>query len=375
VADPDLPTSVDVFACKSTVDNLLRFVRGEDKPFRILVEKIGNTVFFVRREHSPTGLTAGVDGFGHAFPEAYTSWDPDTQGSSSNQRLIRYRFGGLDFVLKFEADGYIAGDYKDGLQAQHIIDSQEASPMEQLEEMLVQADVSGHPVIVTDTLNISRGGRLMNQAQIFDLKTRSVRSSHEDHLAAELPRMWVAQVPKFILAYHLDGRFRDADMEVRDVRGEVRKWEKDHRSELAHLAALIHRVIHMVSDRPEHKLELHHPADKIGTLELRAQLPYEGATLSPTVRARWEKPAEGLDQIDDSGSHIAAHEHKRNREADASDRSHDSDCLKNAHGLDEHGWVEAGSLSGGLDGDDLDITACSAEDCGYCGKRATRFQR
>ena len=44
--EPDYPTSeLDIFACGSTLGNLSRFVRGNDKPFRFNVEVIGETVF------------------------------------------------------------------------------------------------------------------------------------------------------------------------------------------------------------------------------------------------------------------------------------------------------------------------------------------
>jgi hypothetical protein len=48
---------------------------------------IGDTVF-VRREKSPTQVIKDVRGYGHTFPENYTSWDAETRGSISPQRII-----------------------------------------------------------------------------------------------------------------------------------------------------------------------------------------------------------------------------------------------------------------------------------------------
>ncbi|KAJ4289259.1 hypothetical protein N0V88_007009 [Collariella sp. IMI 366227] len=104
-ADPATPAQIDIFACGSTLGNLLRFVRGQDKSCRMLVYKLHNTVFLVRRENSPTELIPGIRGFGHTFPEANTTWEPDVKGSASHQRLIRYSLGGLDLLVRFEADG------------------------------------------------------------------------------------------------------------------------------------------------------------------------------------------------------------------------------------------------------------------------------
>src|SRR5437764_7357210 len=87
--------------------NLLRFVRKIDKPFRFHVEVVGNTVFFIRREISPTELIPNVRGYGHTFPEAYTTWETDARGSESHQRIVMYTFGGLKCLVRFESDGYL----------------------------------------------------------------------------------------------------------------------------------------------------------------------------------------------------------------------------------------------------------------------------
>jgi len=56
--------AVDVFGCTSTLGNLLRFLKSDDKTFRFTVETVGRTVFFVRRENAPDELIAGPRGFG-----------------------------------------------------------------------------------------------------------------------------------------------------------------------------------------------------------------------------------------------------------------------------------------------------------------------
>lgn len=99
--------SVDVVGCGSTIGNLLRFAGSKTKPFRFDVDVIGDTVFFVRRENSPTEVRKDVRGYGHTFPENYTSWEAETRGSISYQRIIQYEFGGLRFLARSETDGYI----------------------------------------------------------------------------------------------------------------------------------------------------------------------------------------------------------------------------------------------------------------------------
>ncbi|KAK4988333.1 hypothetical protein LTR66_007345 [Elasticomyces elasticus] len=60
--------------------------------FRFDVDAIEDTVFFVRKESSPTELIANLQGYGHTLPEAYSTWDPGVGRSCSHQRIIKYGF-------------------------------------------------------------------------------------------------------------------------------------------------------------------------------------------------------------------------------------------------------------------------------------------
>jgi hypothetical protein len=88
---------------------LLRFARNVkvDKPVRFLVEVVGETVFFIRRENSPREVIADIRGYGHSFPEANTTWDADVRKSETHQRIIRYQLGHINTIVRFEADGYL----------------------------------------------------------------------------------------------------------------------------------------------------------------------------------------------------------------------------------------------------------------------------
>ena len=94
-------------ACASTLRSLFMFTRGEHKTFRIMVEQVGNTVFFIRREVSPRETIPKVRGNGHTMPEAYTSWHQDVRESVSNQRVVQYEFAGRKCLVRYEPDGYL----------------------------------------------------------------------------------------------------------------------------------------------------------------------------------------------------------------------------------------------------------------------------
>lgn len=338
---PDLAQRTDVVACGSTINNLLRFVRGADKPFRMLVELVGGTLFLVRRENSPRELIPNVMGYGHTFPEAYTTWEAVVRGSTSHQRVLSYRFGGLGFLVRFECDGYMAGEEEDDG------DNQEPPKPARLDEGETVGDLAAAlggsrvtaaaPGNGNKDVNVVQGGSLVPQESIFELKTRSIKKkvadTFEDTFGEQLPRLWVAQIPKFILAYHNHGAFEDIN--VMDARSDINDWERDHVADLSRLATVIHRIIGLATTMPDQKLELRH--NQTGILEVRGQLEEAGDALSASVKRLW---TEG-DTASRESSPISE------EYCPASEEVSDID------------WE---------DEVELDYTACSAEDCGYCGR-------
>jgi hypothetical protein len=340
--DPEATRNVDIVACGSTLGNLLRFIRGE-KQFRMLVELVEGTVFLIRRENTARELIPNVRGYGHTFPEAYTTWEADVKGSVTHQRVISYRFGGLEFLVRFEGDGYIWDDDEAKGEEGRGAGAHKRSPLSDLDapqtidglaDELHRNRLAGARPADGDSVNATYGGSLVDQDCIFELKTRSVRrkeaDTFEDTFGDQLPRLWVAQIPKFVLAYHNHGLFEEIG--VKDVRSDVKDWERDHVSALSRLAALLHRIVSLVTSRPDGKLELRH--NTIGTLEVREQLADAGDTLSAPMRALWAKAR----SINDGAM----------SKESASDPDEDASSLS---------WDE---------GSEPDYTACS-EDCDYCG--------
>jgi hypothetical protein len=333
-SQPDFHTpSIDVFACGSTLGNLLRFVRKVNKPFRMLVEAVGNTVFLVRRENSPTQLIPNVRGFGHTFPETYTTWEADVKKSVSHQRIVSYAFGGLNCLVRFEADGYHRDSGAGGFGA-----SQKSKPDEtvNLDDMLASvledSTITSRPSAQGKPLTVIRGGQLIPQSAIFDLKTRSIRKRDEDTLSDELPRLWMAQIPNFILAYHTSGVFKE--IQTRSVRREIEDWERENNDTLRRFAVLLRKIVAFARGGRNRKFEVRYRQADV--LELREQGEEVGHTFSAAIEARWV--AGKLD----------------GPESPNDDRYTSESDDKNA----TFDWDE---------GSEKDFTACSAEVCGYCG--------
>lgn len=307
----------------------------------MLVELVGNSVFFVRRENTAHERLSDVRGYGHSFPEAYTTWDAEVKGSTVHQRVISYHFGGLRFLVRFQGDGYFAGsteDKEDICEASAPADLDLKQAVDTLSDELAMSRVAPiTPAKKGDKLLVTYAGDLIRQARIFELKTRSVRRKEglgfENTFEDLLPRLWATQIPNFILAYHDHGLFEEVN--VKKVDSDIRDWERGQAAVLSRFAALIHHIFSLVKSRPDGKLELRHVVP--GELEVRKQLADAGDALSKPARAMWERAKSGSDErLVSDGSDSAA-----------------------GSGPEHRDWE---------DEFEPDYTACSADDCGYCGR-------
>lgn len=289
----------DIIACGSTMGNLLRFARGSDKPFRILIEAIGDTVFFLRRENSPLETIPDVRGYGHSFPEAYTAWSSTVRGSESHQRVVSYEFSKLKILVRFEVDGFLNDRVHDHEHISEleplnpgsgsVSDSSETGSNTENELLDSMANAAVSSVWLTDkretseALRIERRGRIIPQCAIFDLKTRSLKKKHVDTLQEELPRLWVSQIPNFMLAHHEFGVFKS--VEIRDTTHAMKEWEEENNEALVRFAALLKRTVAFA--RSMGKFEIVRGVDS-EELELREQGGNVRGVLPPDLMDMWD---------------------------------------------------------------------------------------
>jgi hypothetical protein len=329
---------VDIFGCGSTIGNLLRFVRAVDKPFRFDVEVIGKTVFFIRKENDPRETIDGIRGYGHTFPEAYTTWESDVKGSESHQRLVQYDFGGFKCIVRFECDGYLPdkADKKKGKRPQQG----GQNGLDDLLDAFDNTTIKKSQPSSENLLTIQSAGSPPSQDNIFDLKTRSGRFKKEVDMSDIYPSLWLKQFPNFIIAYH-DGAGTFEDIRVQNVKKDVQEWEKANKAAIQRLAILIRKIIEVARLDSKGLLEVY--SDTVDRLEIRRQHGEGSHALPLHLKTRWEDG-------DDGGVPVAAN-----------DDLFDDDNDEEVHFYPAGGYDDS-------DDEDLDFTACSVDDCGYCGK-------
>jgi hypothetical protein len=219
------------------------------KAFRFNVDVVGETVFFVRKENSPKELIKDLKGHGHTFPEAYTTWDSDVRGSCSHQRIVQYDFGGLRFLVRTETDAYVKG-----VEEKELRNMLAPTDGESLDGALAGMAMSSSTSTSQEQekLQMEKRGRLIPQSQIFDIKTRAHFKSFD--LNEILPRLWMNQTSKFLIAYHTYGLFDKP--EVKNVHEEVLGWESDNASWLERYHALVRRIVDVARDSERGQLEI-----------------------------------------------------------------------------------------------------------------------
>lgn len=231
--------SLDIVACGSTIGSLLRSAGAHSKSFRFDVDVLGDTVFFIRRESSPTAIIPDLNGWNHRFVHTYTTWDADVRGSCSHQRLVQYKFGELNVLIRTEGDAYIKEAAAE--VTTQIEPSKNSQPLEiVLEGMAVSSQGPGQ----SNKLKVKMQGRMVPQDKIFDIKTRSSWKTYD--MGEILPRLWANQTPNFLIAYHQTGLFnKPATTRVSQA---ILDWEEENLPLLARLHALLKRITDVVRD-------------------------------------------------------------------------------------------------------------------------------
>ncbi|CZR69894.1 uncharacterized protein PAC_19794 [Phialocephala subalpina] len=297
--DVDL-SSFDIVGCGSTLGNLLRFCEGIDKDFRFDVDRVRDTVFFIRKESSPRALIPNICGYGHSFHEAHTIWEPDVKGSVSHQRIIQYHFGGLKFLVRSESDGYLKQAAGLDTQANDAETANAKDPPESEEDLVkaqqeTEADncallealrITEGPSSIVRPLRIEMRGRQIPQKAIFDLKTRAKETRRPIDMNEVYRRLWVNQTPYFMFAEHFRGFFEPRDIQPVSVSDGISKWEKDCEALLKHYQATVIEIMTATRSSVTGKLQVIRRGS--GPLEIQERASEDNTDVLPhDLRSKW----------------------------------------------------------------------------------------
>ncbi|OJD15899.1 hypothetical protein AJ78_03878 [Emergomyces pasteurianus Ep9510] len=290
--------AISIVTCAGIMGCLFKFASSAAWDFQCFAHLVGDTVFLVRKERTPNELIQGVYGYGHTFPEAYTSWDKSVKGSSTNQRIIRYQFGRFTFLVRFEADGCLGSMMapKAQVHKEKLPSNQKgASDLDILTREAESITIDKTIARETESLQVQHAGYDVPQSAIFDLKTRVSRK----HIKMDeiLPRLWVRQIPNFVVAYHDDGAFDPDHIQVKAVKQDVDSWEMENETVLLRLVKVFESLVKVVKGSKKKNLLVHR--SKEGLLEVWDTKDSCRSALPAALTAKWKGYDEDVDSNDD----------------------------------------------------------------------------
>ena len=238
---------IDVVTDRNNIRKLLSFInpgstRNGLAAFTINIEVTKNTAIFCREETATHEFIGPHEfkGYGHEFENAYTT--SQISGSTGHHRIISYRFGDLNFIVRHETDGYVDADTRIPSSGNKELED------DSLSSMLGSLSLSptNRPPSTTPAgskLTIKEEGQVVPLKSTLEIKTRVFHKPLEIKEIA--PQLWVSQTPKLVRAYHNKGAFQGPKVE--DVAAEIRRWEKRNQRDLRKLAALINKILNVVN--------------------------------------------------------------------------------------------------------------------------------
>lgn len=245
IANPSFDiASIDIVTDRNNIRKLLSFVdpassRNGLEEFCINIEVTKNTTIFCRDETATHEFIGPREfrGFGHEFEKAYTT--SQISGSTGHHRIISYRFSDLNFIVRYEADGYVEADT--GISSSSNSKDSESDILSSMLEPLSLSATNRPPYTspAGSKLKIQEEGRVIPLGSALEIKTRvSHRPLEIQEVASQL---WLSQTGKLVRAYHQKGIFERPKVE--DVAAQVKRWEEHNQANLRKLAAVINKIL------------------------------------------------------------------------------------------------------------------------------------
>jgi hypothetical protein len=246
--------AVDIIVNRNSLRKLLDLAAGK-KPdaFCMGLNMINNTLVISRKERSAQYMIHGMPnaGYGHSFEHAFTTPDHDMDDSSSHHRVIRYRIGPLDCVVRFEVDAYYDDVETSGSDANPEPDTA-ADATDQLTAAIAKLKVAENPSSSSlsstarpprsadkPTIAVAKG-TFIAASQLAEIKAKKL-----NRVSEAMPQLWFGRTPYFINGNHDKGTVHSVS--VTHAGAQFAQWETANQEKLRKMVSLlveIKKVVH-----------------------------------------------------------------------------------------------------------------------------------
>ena len=238
---------MDVVTDRNNLRKLLRVVRLENfESFRIDVELVGNTLLLTRWEKDTEEHIVEFRGFGHEFEKAFTTQKTigRAQRSSGHHRIIRYQFGGLEMMVRFETDAHYAQLADPSTTSNDDIDELTSA----IKSVRLESNGPGASLTkkassssgATSNLKVVLEGEEVSHESLIEIKTR-VKHRRID-MSDVAPQLFFAQVPHLIVAYHVRGVFQTMESKNVTANGTLDEFERKNTDQLKKVVDLLETI-------------------------------------------------------------------------------------------------------------------------------------
>ncbi|GAB1190982.1 hypothetical protein APSETT444_000150 [Aspergillus pseudonomiae] len=223
---------IDLVTDRRNLRLLLGFVSGKKGPFRIDVEVINSTVLFSCWTPRAVNYVKGFHGYGHEFEKVSTRQPKAVRDSLTHNRIIRYMFGDVKIIMRYEVDGCTGSDR----------DIHMAMPTSE-----VRKTPTGYTVI--------KRGKLVAPSRVIEIKTGAIGKNLD--ISKNTEQLWFSQTP-LLCAGHYDeaGNFTSITKKNFLKLGKLQRWENNHQEQLNKLATLLRVIVELAKATASKKFAL-----------------------------------------------------------------------------------------------------------------------
>ncbi|KAK5121194.1 hypothetical protein LTR85_005678 [Meristemomyces frigidus] len=233
---PDFDFSnIDLITDRHTIAALLKLLGGETDSLQCMADVAGNTIIFERHEsHTKEVITTFV-GCRSDFEKHYLTFPERCQGTASHHRIVTYKLGDVQIMVRHGADDMIGAQPLYGLP-----------------------NTDGHQQAERHYANlvVRSGGQLVPQESTLELAVKRWKPDR-DFYKEKIPQLRVSQTPRFLVTnpkahvwskqpFQRRDKVPRANVTTHDapeVQRDVAAWEADHQGLIGDLHSRISQLL------------------------------------------------------------------------------------------------------------------------------------
>jgi hypothetical protein len=234
---------------RNSLRKLFDFASGHSRgDWRIVAEVVNKTLFLTRWERNQQSFLTGTckpgdkAGYGHSFEDIFLQPEKNKQGSCAHHRIVEYEIGGMKWLVRFEADGYL-GDQE--LSTDCVV-LENAGQLENLsgcrDSMGLQVQTQTQ---IVEGIQVIQKGHLVPDASVIEAKCRNVNAKGRAKQTIE--QCWFSQTKHVFVGREDHGVIRE--IKKTDMTATFDDWERDNQESLRRLVKVIEEIRCVVNNR------------------------------------------------------------------------------------------------------------------------------